>query len=67
MENFYETEVSFKQLEKIAENYFTPCKIYEICFRNTENINKALCTLDNSDQKFIFLLFLKLKLNKKLY
>ena len=49
MENFYETEVSFKQLEKIAENYFTPCKIYEICFRNTENINKALCTLENSD------------------
>ena len=47
VENFYEKKVSQQQINKIKENYYTPCKVYEICFRNTGNIKKALQILQN--------------------
>lgn len=42
IENFYETNVSDCEIEKIPENQFSPCKIYEVCFRNTDDIKKVL-------------------------
>lgn len=42
IENFYETEISYSDIEKIPENTFSPCKVYEICFRNTDDLKNAL-------------------------
>ena len=42
IENFYETKISYDEIEKIPENTFSPCKVYEICFRNTHNLENAL-------------------------
>ena len=42
IENFYETKISMIKIEKIPENSISPCKVYEICFRNTNNLENAL-------------------------
>ena len=49
LENFYEKKVSQREINKIKENYYTPCKVYEICFRNTECIKKALLILQDEN------------------
>ena len=49
LENFYEKKVSQREINKIKENYYTPCKVYEICFRNTESIKKALLILQDEN------------------
>jgi len=49
LENFYEKKVSKKNIEKIEEFKYSPCRVYEICFRNTTNIKRALALLQETD------------------
>ena len=49
LENFYEKKVSKKNIEKIEEYKYSPCRVYEICFRNTTNIKRAIALLQDTD------------------
>ena len=49
LENFYEKKIAKKVIEKIPENKYSPCKVYEVCFRNTENIKRAISILQDTD------------------
>lgn len=49
LENFYEKKIAKEVIEKIPENKYSPCKVYEVCFRNTENMKRAISILQDTD------------------
>ena len=47
IENFYETTITIDEIKNIEENKISPCKVYEICFRNTNNMKEAIKILQD--------------------